>query len=142
MASKVFADANLLLDFTLQRANYATARQVIQHAIDTDIQLFTTPAALHITSYYTGRFFTGPQTKQIILTLLNDVQIIDCDHATALIAVNSPIADIEDALQYYTALKFGLDCFISGDKNLKKAAMPQLPVYTAAELLATLNQPQ
>lgn len=141
MASKVFADANLLLDFTLQRSNYVAARQVIQHAIHTDIQLFTTPSVLHITSYYTGRFFTGPQTKQIILTLLNDVQIIDCDHATVLIAVNSPVADTEDALQYYTALKFGLDCFISGDKNLKKVAMPQLPVYTAAELLVTLSQP-
>jgi hypothetical protein len=69
------------------------------------------------------------------------VEIINYDHATALIAVNSNISDIEDALQYYTALRHDLDYFISADKNLKKAAIPHLPVYTAAELLTELSVP-
>ena len=34
MASKVFADANLLLDFTLQRAGYSHAEEIIQLSID------------------------------------------------------------------------------------------------------------
>src|SRR5688572_7641498 len=113
MASKVFADANLLLDFILQRANYPAALQVIQYAIGGTIKLYTTPAVLHITAYFTSQAFTHQQTKQILLTLLNDVEIIDCDHSTALIAVNSNFGDIEDALQYYTALKSGIDYFIS-----------------------------
>lgn len=127
--------------FTLQRTGYPAALQVMQLAVNRTIQLYTTPAVLHITSHYTGRSFTGTQIKQIILTLLNDVEIIDCDHATALIAVNSKISDVEDALQYYTALRHGIDYFISADKNLKKASIPQLPVYTAAELLAELEAP-
>jgi hypothetical protein len=71
----------------------------------------------------------------LLLALLADVQIIDCDHATALMDINSNVSDIEDALQYYTALKFGMEYFISGDKKLKRFAIPQLPVFTAGEFL-------
>lgn len=140
MAFRVFADANLLLDFTLQRANFAEAKKLLQLAIDGHIQLLTTPAILHITSYFTAQVYTAQQTKQLILTLLNDVLIIDCDHATAVTALNSIIDDTEDALQYYTAMKHGADYFISSDKRLKKQAIPQLPVNTAAELITALNQ--
>jgi predicted nucleic acid-binding protein len=65
---------------------------------------------------------------------------LDCDHATVLTALaNSGIEDTEDALQYFTAIRYSLDCFITADKDLQKAALPQLPVYTPAELLAELK---
>ena len=139
MASKVFLDANFLLDLTLNRPGIKEASQVMRLGIDKIIQLFTTPAVLHVVSYFTSQALTRQQTKKVILLLLNDVQIIDCDHATALLAVNSSMDDVEDALQYYTALKFKLDYFISADKNLRKAAIPQVPVYTAAELLVAIE---
>jgi len=139
MASKVFLDANCLLDVTLKRAGFQNANDIIQLGINGDVQLYTTPAILHITAYFTSQAFTSRQTKQIILALLNDVRAIDCDHATALIAINSSMDDTEDALQYYTALKFGIDYFISTDKKVKKTAIPQLPVYTAEEFLAEFN---
>lgn len=139
MASKVFLHANFLLDITIQRPGFLEASQIIQRAIDGQVQLFTTPAVLHITSHYTTQAYGNNQTKQILLTLLNDVQIIECDHATALMAISSNMDDIEDALQYYTAIRFGMDYFISGDKKLKKTALPQLPIYTASELLAELK---
>lgn len=139
MASKVFLDANCLLDLTLQRADFQHANDIIQSGINGDIELFTTPAVLHIIAYYTSQAYTSQHSKQLILTLLNDVLLIDCDHATALMAINSSIDDIEDALQYYTALKSGINYFISADKKLKKAAMPQLPVYTSSEFLTELE---
>lgn len=135
MASKVFADANLLLDFTLQRDNYLSARDIVQHGIDGTIKLYTTPAILHINAYWITKAYSPLKAKELLLALLADIQIIDCDHATALMAINSTISDIEDALQYYTALKFGMEYFISGDKKLKKSAIPQLPVFTADEFL-------
>lgn len=139
MASKIFLDANLLIDLTLHRAGFSTADAIMRAGINRDIQLYTSPAVLYITAYFTSQTFTSRQTKQIILTLLNDVQVIDCDHTTALTALSSEMDDTEDALQYYTAVKFKIDYFISADKKLKKAAIPQLPVYTAAEFLAELE---
>lgn len=140
MAFKVFLDANFLLDLTLDRANAKSARDIMQAGIDGEIRLHTTPAVLHITAYFTSQTFTAPQTRQIIQTLLNDVRIIDCDHATAVSALAGGIEDIEDALQYYTAIKFDMNYFVSSDKKLKKQAVPQLMVGSATELLALLKK--
>jgi len=140
MASKIFLDANLLLDLVLKRPGFTTAKGIIQAGIDGEIELYTSPSVLHITAYFAGKSYLQKHTKQLLLTLLNDVTVIDCDHATVLTALgNGDIDDTEDALQYFTAIRSGLDCFISADKDLKKAALPQLPVYTAAELLAELK---
>ena len=53
-------------------------------------------------------------------------------------AANSGLDDLEDALQYYAAVMHGLNYFVSADKQLKRNALPQLPVYTSKELLAVL----
>lgn len=129
MAFKTLLDANLLLDFTLQRKNYKDAKAIIQKGIDGDLQLFTTPAIIHITSYWLRKAYGTAETKEILISLLETVFVIDCDHATTLLALHSTMNDVEDALQYFTALKYGLNYFISSDKELKRAAMPQLPVY-------------
>jgi predicted nucleic acid-binding protein len=139
MASKIFLDANFLLDLTLKRATFGEVSQVMQAAINRDIEACTTPAVLHILSYFFGKAHSPSTAKIIIGTLLNDVTVIDCSHATAVLAVNSNITDLEDALQYYTALAHSVDYFISTDAGLKKAALPQLPVYTAKELLHLLS---
>ncbi len=115
---------------TLSRPKAEAARAILQAGIDGKADLYTTPSVLQITAYFTAAQFCRRQTKEILLTLLNDVKVIDCDHNTALIALsNGEIEDTEDALQYFTALKNRMDFFISSDKKLKKAALPQLPVY-------------
>lgn len=139
MVFKVFADANLLLDFLLKRNNYDTAHAIIKKGVEGKIQLFTTPAVMHITAYWTTKAYGNSRAKELLLALLIDVQIIDCDHVTSLVALNSEIDDIEDALQYYTALKHQTEYFISADKKLKKSAIPQLPVYSADEFLSEIS---
>jgi predicted nucleic acid-binding protein len=139
MVFKVFADANLLLDFLLKRNNYDTAHAIIKKGVEGKIQLFTTPAVMHITAYWTTKAYGNSRAKELLLALLIDVQIIDCDHVTSLVALNSEIDDIEDALQYYTALKHQTEYFISADKKLKKSAIPQLPVYSADEFLTEIS---
>lgn len=139
MAFKVFVDANILLDLTLKRAGYETARVLFTSAIAGDTQLYTTPSVLHIVSYYTSQFYSRTQTKEIILAMLADVRIIDADHDTALAAANSSFTDLGDALQYYAAARAGLQYFLSSDKKLKKAASKQLPVFTPAEFLKLLS---
>ncbi|MDQ3551744.1 MAG: type II toxin-antitoxin system VapC family toxin [Bacteroidota bacterium] len=140
MAFKVFLDANILIDITFSRPKAEAARAILQAGIDGKAELYTTPSVLQITAYFTAAQFSRRQTKEILLTLLNDVKVIDCDHNTALIALsNGEIEDTEDALQYFTALKNRIDFFISSDKKLKKAALPQLPVYTADQMLSEIN---
>jgi predicted nucleic acid-binding protein len=66
---------------------------------------------------------------------LKNVKVIDCNHETALNAISSQLTDIEDALQYYTAINHKVDYFISLDKQFIKSALPVLPIYTPQEFL-------
>lgn len=135
MVSKVFLDANILLDNALRRSNYDVTEKVIQSVMNGEFQGFITPAIVHITDYWLAKSFGKAKSKQMILTLLNDIRIIDCSHETTINALNSSMDDVEDALQYYAALHHKLDCFITLDQKLYKSAIPALPVYFPDEFV-------
>lgn len=142
MASKIFIDANVLLDFTLKRDNYDRARQLFALAVDQKVNAYFTPAIVHIAGYWLTKAYGYAKAKDILLELLSTVKAIDVSHETVLAALHSRMTGIEDALQYYTALHHHLDCFISGDRLLKKAAIAALPVYTIDEFLDSWVMPK
>ena len=135
MAFKIFLDANLLLDLTLKRDNYHVAIQVLDLVIAGRVQAFTTSSVIHITGYYLSKAYGNDKAKELLLMLLIDVTLIDITQETALAALSSKFTDIEDALQYYTAIHHKIDYFISSDKQLKKAGIPILPVCTPQEFI-------
>lgn len=135
MAVKIFLDANILLDFTLQRERYNESKEIIEHIINNNIRGFITSSVLHITGYWLSKAYGTMKAKKLLLTLLTDITIIDISHETALAALHSKIDDIEDALQYYTAIHHKLDYFISLDKQLQKESMPALPVLAPREFI-------
>lgn len=135
MASRVFLDANILLDFTLKREAYPVARKIMELVVNGQIQAFITPSIVHIAGYWLTKAYGNAKAKELLLTLLADVSVIDIGHEITLTALHSKIKDIEDALQYYTAIHHKVDIFISRDKDLQKAAIPTLPVYTPDEFI-------
>ncbi len=136
MASKIFLDANILLDFTLKRANFDASERLIERVVEGELQAFITPAIVHITDYWLSKTYGKARSKQILLELLISIKIIDCSHAVVVNALTSSMTDVEDALQYYTALHHNIDFFISQDKRLKQAAIAILPVYQPEDFLA------
>ena len=135
MAFKVFIDANILLDFTLQRTNYEEAKKIIELILNKELYAFITPAIVHITGYWLTKAYGAKKAKEILLTLLVDIKVIDISHDTTINALHSKINDIEDALQYYCALHHKLDYFITRDGQLKKEGMPSLPILSVSEFL-------
>ncbi|MEO7529981.1 MAG: PIN domain-containing protein [Sediminibacterium sp.] len=135
MAFKVFLDANILLDFILKREDYEQSKTIIELAVSGDIQAFITPSIVHIVGYWLTKSYGNAKAKELLLTLLADVTVIDLPHEIAVNALHSKINDIEDALQYYTAIHHKLDYFISRDKQLQKQSIPVLSVYTPDEFL-------
>lgn len=140
MASKVFFDANILLDFTLKRDEHEQSKQIIELAVNGTVQAFITPSIVHIVGYWLTKAYGNAKAKELLLTLMADVRVIDLPHEIVLNALHSKITDIEDALQYYTAVHHKLDYFISRDKQLKKQSIPILPVYTPRELLVEIAE--
>ncbi|GAO43185.1 type II toxin-antitoxin system VapC family toxin [Flavihumibacter petaseus] len=136
MASKAFLDANILLDLTLKRDAFPLSRKILELVVKGQVQAFITPSIVHIIGYWLTKAYGNAKAKELLLTLLADVTVIDTNHEIAVNALHSKIGDIEDALQYYTAIHHKLDYFISRDKSLKRAAIPMLPVYTPEEFLS------
>lgn len=139
MGFKIFLDANILLDFLLKRDNYQHAKALMNLIITGKVSAFITPAIVHIAGYWLTKAYGAEKAKMLLINLLIDVRVIDISHELTLLALNSKIDDIEDALQYYTAIHNQLDYFISGDRKLQKAAIPVLPVIAADYFLEKIQ---
>ena len=109
MASKVFLDANILLDFTLKRGGYDAAKKIIELIVNGQIQAFITPSIVHIVGYWLTKSYGNAKAKELLLTLMADVYVIDISHEITLNALHSKIKDIEGALQYNMALHHKVD---------------------------------
>lgn len=139
MVSKIFLDANVLLDFMLKREGYEVAKRIIEKIVTGEISGFISPSIVHIVAYWLTKAYGSSMAKELLLSLLSSIRVIEIDHETTIHALHSKINDVEDALQYFTAIHYNLDAFISLDKQLRKAASPVLAVYTPAEFLKMLQ---
>ena len=135
MAFKLFLDANVCIDFLLQRKGYEPSEQIFDRVVSGEWNAYTSPAIIHIISYFLKKVHPNTIVKTLVLNFLKSVTVIDCTHEVAINAVNSQMTDIEDALQYYTAMHHKIDYFISLDKNLIKSGIPVLPIYSPQEFL-------
>lgn len=135
MVFKIFLDANVLLDFLLKRDHYDDAKKIISLVVDGKASAYITPAVVHIVGYWLAKAYGSEKAKQLLLSLLNNVHVIDISHELTVLALNSKIDDIEGALQYYTAIHHQLDYFISDDKKFQKSATPTLPVVAPSHFL-------
>jgi len=136
MAYKLFLDANAVLDFTLQRdVGFDAVKKIVEEIIVGNFRGFTTPAVIHMSGYWLTKEYSAKQAKAALISFIHDIKIIDCSHEIAVNALYSPLLDIEDALQYYTALHHKMDFFISRDKLLIKSCRPELPVFHPSDFV-------
>ncbi|HEX5153304.1 MAG TPA: PIN domain-containing protein [Parafilimonas sp.] len=135
MASKVFLDANVVLDFLLQRNGYEHIEPIVENAIKGTIKLYLSSSIIHITTYWLKKEMSVENVKHILITFLSDINCVDMDHNMVMQALHSDFKDVEDALQYYTALHHKVDCVLSRDKKFIKSAKSQLPVYDPATFI-------
>ncbi len=135
MAVSIFLDANIILDFLLKRKDYEDARKIMVLVLERKIKAFISPSILHIVSYWLTKAYGSAKSKDLLLLMLADVRIVDANQDVVNLALTSQIDDIEDALQYYTAVHHKIDFFLSRDKKLKKDALTLLPVYDIPDFL-------
>jgi predicted nucleic acid-binding protein len=135
MASKIFIDANILLDFALKRTEYKNAKAIMELVISGKVQGFITPSIVHIVGYWLTKEYGAKKAKEILLALLAEITVIDITHSITLMALHSRMNDIEDALQYFTALHHKLDYFLTRDEKLIKEGNPVLPIISVDDFL-------
>jgi predicted nucleic acid-binding protein len=140
MAYKIFLDANIVLDLTLKRKEFENVKNIFNNIQKGIFKAYISSSVLHIVSYILNKEYSVKATKDILITLLQDVTLIDCPNEIAVNALISKINDIEDALQYYVALNHKMDYFISNDKQLKKESLSTLPVLNSSDFVIEFMQ--
>jgi predicted nucleic acid-binding protein len=136
---KIFLDANVILDFTLKRANYNKVKTLMQKVFDDEVSAFITPSVVHISAYWIKKEFDLAFTKKVLLKLLTKITVIDIKHHLVVDALHSNMKDIEDALQYFTAIDHKIDYFISEDKKFKNESLKHIPVLSATDFFTLIH---
>lgn len=138
MKYTICADANVFLDGLLQRGNIGSdSLEIIELAENNKIVLFISASNLMNVIYFLQK--AAKTNNEIILTiknLLSFTTLISPNNSIVINALDANFNDIEDGIQYYTALQIKeIDYFITSNiKDFKKAAI-QLPVVTPSQFL-------
>jgi hypothetical protein len=64
------------------------SKQIITLAVAGDINAFTWPAIVHITAYWLTKSYGKTKAKELILSLVDIVTIIDANYEVTLKALN------------------------------------------------------
>ena len=139
MSNRIYLDANILLDYVLDRPEKESAAKILQLINSGNIKAYISSSIINILSYVLSKNFSIEKTKEVIIYIIHDIELIDMPKEIVLQSLNSKMNDIEDALQYHVALYNKIDFFISNDKKVKKEAIPALPIYTPKELMLILE---
>ncbi|MCB9033767.1 MAG: PIN domain-containing protein [Chitinophagales bacterium] len=133
---KVFLDTNIVLDVLGERENYYEAAAKILTLVDKKkIKVYTSPITISTTYYLLTKYENEKSALEKIrkfkmlcaISMMND-EVIEK-------AINSNFKDIEDAMQYFSAIASNCDIIITrNEKDFKNAL---IPVMNAESYLQT-----
>lgn len=135
MSNKIYIDANVILDYCLDRIEKPNAKIIFDEINKGNLRGYMSGSIIHILSYFLEKIYGVEKTKEVILAIIEDFEIIDMPKELIIQALHSKMNDIEDALQYYVALYHKMDYFISNDQQLKKDSTSSLPVLGTGEFV-------
>ena len=132
---KVFVDTNVLLDLLLERDTWAQDAALLFSMADRkEIELLCCSLSFSTSVYLMQRF---KYTRGEIVKKLSIVKSI-CTITTVNDAVidrmlQSDFADLEDAIQYYSAFAFGAETIVT--RNPKDFATSTIPILTPKDFI-------
>lgn len=138
--TKVFLDTNLVIDFVAQREPFNKYADLIFLLIqDRKILGFSSALTIATTQFIIQKQFSKSKCLQVLKLLTNVLEIISFEKVDIEKSLlKQDFIDIEDLFQYQMALKAGMDCIVTRDKNGfdKKG---KIKIYSPEEFLDTLS---
>jgi predicted nucleic acid-binding protein len=135
----VFADTNLFLDAFLSRKPHdIDCIEVLDLARSKKIKLYTSSSCILTVIYFLKK---DGMSREDIVTVISQLfaftALISPGEQTFLKGLLTEFTDLEDAVQYFTALEVkGIDYFITSNVRDFKKATVQLPVVTPHQFLS------
>lgn len=143
MAYKVFIDTNVFLDAFLERtADWESAEALLRAATLEQLDIYTSANNLINVIYFLQKQkLTQADIIELVELTLTYTQLADTSKAAFRQALRANFADLEDAIQYYTALNIrGIDYFITSNAKDYKKATSQLSVLSPKQFMKLYNK--
>lgn len=100
----VFLDTNIIIDLIADRKPFSgSAIEIFKLAEGNKIQLFTSSHTIATTYYLLSKYVDQKKLRKVLLRLLEIVQIVEIDQNILKQAITSPVKDVEDAIQMFSA---------------------------------------
>lgn len=119
----IFADTNVFLDALLQRNAGKACKQILILAEKMSIKLYTSPSCLLTIVYFLQKSgMPASVVRDSVADLLKLFALQSAKKEDFLAAIHSGFTDLEDGVQYETALRIkGIDYFVTSNiKDFKK----------------------
>ncbi len=131
--NSLFIDSDVLIDLLAQREHYVEAGDLLTIIAEKRAAAFTTPIVLANVDYIITKYSSKAKSRKAIRALRKWLSILPMDEKTVDMALESEFSDFEDALQYFTAEKQGVDFIIT--RNKKDYAKGRIKAIAAQEYL-------
>jgi hypothetical protein len=143
MDYNLFLDSDVILDVALQREGfYEDSFPLFKMREEQIILLYTSSSVVMNVQYISTTFKGKNKATEGIKYLLNFLEILDCNKKIIVKAYNTKCKDVEDAVQYFTAINSDIPTyFITRNiKDYKDIGEISLPVLTPSQFLKLFKQ--
>ena len=134
MNKTVFIDTNILIDVLCQRKDFHEDSAAIWTLSEKgDVHGYISAISFNNIDYLIRRNFNRSTARKKMIILRDIFKIVALDQQIINQAIDSDIADFEDAIQYFSAIHINAECIITRDK--KDFAHSEIPILSPTEFL-------
>ncbi len=118
-AKRIFLDANVLVTVLCNEyPRFSACARVLSLADDKRFEVYTSPLCLAIGAYFAEKKSGKQVAKKKAGLLADKLRLTTLDASTAKRALaNKRVEDLEDGMQYYSALDANCTCIVTYDKK-------------------------
>ena len=140
MASKIFIDSDVVIDFFTDRMPFANpASEIFELNEQNIIQLYLSAASIINIYYIVRRFLGHKDTLKVVEELTEMTEIVGTTKTEIKQALRNDFKDFEDSIQYSCALKVeGIEAILT--RNIKDYSTSRIAVLTPENYLKTKEQ--
>ena len=134
MKKRVFVDTDIIYDLLAKRDPfYSSAAHLFTLADEGKVQIFISAFSLTNIHYLIAKHQSESQAKQILRKFKVLVHVTSLTEKIIDLALNSDFEDLEDAIQYFSAIQNDIEILLT--RNLKDFKKAQISVLTAQDFI-------
>jgi len=136
----VFLDTNILLDLLdASREDHAAATEILRQAYEGRIQGWITSVSIVNATYVMRKVMAPDAIGAYMLKILNTIEMSPLGPSEMKAAMASGWRDLEDAVQFQSALAVGsVEAIVTNDPDFKQQKL--IPVLSPKQFLKKLNR--